>query len=327
MHTPLNIVVTGSAGFLGTHLIQALLTRGYLTDSQGVRREIGHLYALDRVMLSGITDPRLRPYAGDLSDDAWCRQVLPATIDSVFHLAAVVSSQAEQEFDLGMRVNVAAFQGLLNHLRVLGTRPKLVTTSSVAVFGGALPVKVPDSQVWMPQSSYGMQKALCDLLAADYSRRGWIDGRTLRMPTIVVRPGRSNAAASSFASAIIREPLQGEEAICPVSMDSRLWLLSPRRAIDALILGHELPEAHLDCGRIINLDGLSVTVREMIDALCQVAGESVTRHIHLRPDPAVTRIVNSWPGDFDASYARRLGFSANRDFSDIVREYIADHRR
>ncbi|PMC24478.1 NAD-dependent epimerase, partial [Klebsiella aerogenes] len=272
MNNTLTIAVTGAAGFLGTQLVKALLQRGSLSDPQGETQEIGRLIAIDRVALQGIDDSRLQVLTGDISDSEWLRSAIPAQVDSVFHLAAIVSSQAEQDFELGMKINVDAFRQLLEHLRQLPKNVKLVTTSSVAVFGGDLPEKVCDSQVWLPQSSYGTQKAICDLLLADYSRRGWLNGRSLRMPTIVVRPGRPNQAASSFASGIIREPLNGESAVCPVTADTRLWLLSPRNAIKALIHGHELAEAQLTDGRVINLCGLSVSVEQMIVALRQVAG-------------------------------------------------------
>lgn len=189
MNNKLTIAVTGAAGFLGSQLVKALLQRGSLTGPQGETQEIGRLIAIDRVALQGIDDSRLQVLTGDISDSEWLRSAIPAQVDSVFHLAAIVSSQAEQDFELGMKINVDAFRQLLEYLRQLPQSVKLVTTSSVAVFGGDLPEKVSDSQVWLPQSSYGTQKAICDLLLADYSRRGWLNGRSLRMPTIVVRPG------------------------------------------------------------------------------------------------------------------------------------------
>ncbi len=325
MNNTLTIAVTGAAGFLGSQLVKALLQRGSLSDPQGETQEIGRLIAIDRVALQGIDDSRLQVLTGDISDSEWLRSAIPAQVDSVFHLAAIVSSQAEQDFELGMKINVDAFRQLLEHLRQLPKNVKLVTTSSVAVFGGDLPEKVSDSQVWLPQSSYGTQKAICDLLLADSSRRGWLNGRSLRMPTIVVRPGRPNQAASSFASGIIREPLNGESAVCPVTADTRLWLLSPRNAIKALIHGHELAEAQLTDGRVINLCGLSVSVEQMIVALRQVAGSEVAQRITFTPDAAIERIVNSWPGDFDTRYAQRLGFSANHSFSEMIEEYMADY--
>ncbi|KUQ08043.1 D-erythronate dehydrogenase [Klebsiella aerogenes] len=325
MNNTLTIAVTGAAGFLGSQLVKALLQRGSLSGPQGETQEIGRLIAIDRAALQGIDDSRLQVLTGDISDSEWLCSAIPAQVDSVFHLAAIVSSQAEQDFELGMKINVDAFRQLLEHLRQLPQSVKLVTTSSVAVFGGDLPEKVSDSQVWLPQSSYGTQKAICDLLLADYSRRGWLNGRSLRMPTIVVRPGRPNQAASSFASGIIREPLNGESAVCPVTADTRLWLLSPRNAIKALIHGHELAEAQLTDGRVINLCGLSVSVEQMIAALRQVAGSEVAKRITFTPDAAIERIVNSWPGDFDTRYAQRLGFSANHSFSEMIEEYMADY--
>ncbi len=325
MNKKLTIAVTGAAGFLGAQLVKALLQRGSLTGPQGETQEIGRLIAIDRVALQGIDDSRLQVLTGDISDGEWLRTAIPAGVDSVFHLAAIVSSQAEQDFELGMKINVDAFRQLLEHLRQLPNNVKLVTTSSVAVFGGDLPEKVSDSQVWLPQSSYGTQKAICDLLLADYSRRGWVNGRSLRMPTIVVRPGKPNQAASSFASGIIREPINGETAICPVSADTRLWLLSPRKAIQGLIHGHELAEAQLTEGRVINLCGLSVSVEQMIMALRQVAGSKIAQRITFTPDAAIERIVNSWPGDFDTRYALRLGFSANDSFTQMIEEYMADY--
>lgn len=320
----MNIVITGAAGFLGKKLVEALLAKGSLRDAQGKLQAIERITAIDIVPLNGIGDPRLKVLSGDISNAAELETLIDERTDSVFHLAAVVSGQAEQDFDLGMKINVDAARQIMERLRALPQCVRLVTTSSVAVFGGQLPDKVADGQVWMPQSSYGTQKAMNDLLLSDYSRKGFLDGRSLRMPTIVVRPGKPNAAASSFASGIIREPLNGEAANCPVSLDTRLWLMSPARAVAALILGHELERAQLDQGRIINLCGLSVTVEEMLGSLRRLSGDEVLARISYQPDQAIINIVNSWPGDFHADYARRLGFQANASFDEMVREYQAE---
>ncbi|CAB3789617.1 D-erythronate dehydrogenase [Pararobbsia alpina] len=320
----MKIVVTGAAGFLGKRLIRALLERGSMTDSAGERRPIEHIAAFDVVPLEGIDDARVQVSTGDLADPAHLERLVDAGTHSVFHLAAVVSGQAEQDFDLGMRVNFDATRALLERLRALGQRAKFVMTSSVAVFGGALPACVDDSQVWAPQSSYGTEKALADLLLADYSRRGFVDGRSLRMPTIVVRPGKPNRAASSFASGIIREPLNGEPAVCPVDPRTVLWLMSPLRAIDNLIHGHELPAAQLSAGRVINMPGLSITVADMVASLRRIAGDEVAARIAFTPDPAIERIVNSWPGNFSARYARSLGFVHDDGFDSVIRAFIAD---
>jgi nucleoside-diphosphate-sugar epimerase len=199
-------------------------------------------------------------------------------------------------------------------------------TSSVAVFGGQLPEQVEDHQVWAPQSSYGTQKAMNDLLLADYSRRGFVDGRSLRMPTIVVRPGKPNLAASSFASGIIREPLNGQESVCPVPLETRLWLMSPGQAISNLIHGHDLAGEVLQRGRVINMPGLSITVEKMIDALRQTAGDEVANRVRMERNPAIEKIVGSWPGSFTSPYAKNLGFTHDRDFAEVIAQFIDEHR-
>ncbi|PUA42296.1 NAD-dependent epimerase [Pseudomonas protegens] len=321
----MNILVTGAAGFLGRRLIEVLLQRGTLTDRHGQLQPIKRITAFDREPVQGLVDPRVQIKVGDISDVQVLAKLIDVDTDSIFHLAAVVSSQAEGDFELGMRVNFSATQGLLERARQLGSCPKWVMTSSVAVFGGQLPVNVDDDQVWAPQSSYGTQKAMNDLLLADYSRRGFVDGRSLRMPTIVVRPGKPNLAASSFASGIIREPLSGQTSVCPVPLNTRLWLMSPAQAIANLIHGHELAGKRLGQGRVINMPGLSLSVAQMIDALREVAGDEVAQRIQLRPDANIERIVGSWPGAFSARYASELGFTADEDFIGVIRQFIQDY--
>jgi nucleoside-diphosphate-sugar epimerase len=321
----MNILVTGAAGFLGRRLIEALLQRGSLTDRQGARQAITRIVAFDVVPLSGIDDARVQVVCGDIADAQVLEGLVTADTDSVFHLAAVVSSQAEQDFDLGMRINFSATHHLLERIRSLGICPKWVMTSSVAVFGGQLPDQVEDDQVWAPQSSYGTQKAMNDLLLADYSRRGFVDGRSLRMPTIVVRPGKPNMAASSFASGIIREPLNGQDSVLPVPLETRLWLMSPAQAINNLIHGHELPGEQLTQSRVINMPGLSISAGQMIDALRRTAGDAVANRVRLERNPAIEKIVGSWPGSFTAGYAKRLGFTADHDFADVIGQFIAEY--
>jgi nucleoside-diphosphate-sugar epimerase len=322
----MNILVTGAAGFLGRRLIEALLLRGSLTDRTGQSRPIEQIVAFDMVELTGINDPRVKVVCGDIANADVLERLIDANTDSIFHLAAVVSSQAEADFELGMRINFSATQHMLERVRQLGTCPKWVMTSSVAVFGGQLPEQVPDNQVWAPQSSYGTQKAMNDLLLADYSRRAFVDGRSLRMPTIVVRPGKPNLAASSFASGIIREPLNGQTSVCPVPLDTRLWLMSPAQAIRNLIHGHELGSEQLTQGRVINMPGLSITVERMIDALRQTAGAQVAERIRLEPNQAIERIVGSWPGAFCATYSRDLGFTADERFTDVIEQFIHEYQ-
>lgn len=320
----MRVLITGGAGFLGQRLARQLLAQGQLTDSHGQLQTIRELVLVDVVAAHDINDVRVKVVTGDIADGALMRATIDTQTTSIFHLAAIVSGQAEADFELGMRINLDASRLLLDICRELGHRPKVVFTSSVAVYGGKLPDVVQDTTALNPQSSYGAQKAIGELLLNDYSRRGFVDGRVLRLPTISVRPGKPNKAASSFASGIIREPLNGEAAVCPVGADLRLWLLSPRGAIASLIAGHELAGEMFGASRTVNLPGLSVSVGEMIAALEDVAGSDVTARISYAPDPAIERIVKSWPGAWDTARAEALGLTADVDFASIIRAYMDD---
>jgi nucleoside-diphosphate-sugar epimerase len=298
-----------------------------MTTADGVVSAITQIVAFDRIAPQHCVDPRVLPKIGDIAEAAAIADLIDSDTDSVFHLAAIVSGEAERDFDLGMRINLDATRAIMERMRNATPGAKLVMTSSVAVFGGQMPATVPDDLVWRPQSSYGTQKAINDLLLADYSRRGYLDGRSLRMPTIVVRPGKPNAAASSFASGIIREPLAGIEARCPVDLATLLWLMSPDQAVRNLIHGHELPAEALGRDRVINMPGLSVTVSEMLQALRQVGGATAAEKVTVDRDPAIEAIVNSWPGNFDATQARGLGFTADPDFPSIVAAFMRETGR
>src|SRR5438552_826924 len=240
--TPLlmRIVITGGAGFLGSRLARALLARDSLTDARGEACHLRELVLVD-VVPAAVADTRVTAVTGDLSDPALIERTVTPDTDSIFHLAAVVSGQAESEFDVGMRVNVDATRALLERCRRIAQPPKFVFISSLAVFGGPLPDPVPDDAPVTPQTSYGAQKAIGEFLVYDVTRKGYIDGRSLRLPTITVRPGKPNKAASSFASGIIREPLSGVDAICPVAPSTQVWVSSARTVIANLIVGHEAP--------------------------------------------------------------------------------------
>jgi D-erythronate 2-dehydrogenase len=298
----MRVVITGGAGFLGRRLAVALLSRG-----------VDQLVLLD-VVPAGVDDPRVRVIVGDVAERVG--EIGP--VDAVFHLAAVVSGQAEAEFDLGMRVNLDASRAVLEACRAAGNRPKVVFTSSVAVYGGEQ--FVTDDTALRPETSYGVQKACAELLLQDYTRKGFVDGRVLRLPTVSVRAGAPNRAASSFASGIVREPLAGVECVCPVSPDTRLWLLSPGRAVDCLVAG-------LDLGGVtapVNLPGVSVTVGEMVEALARIAGPDVAALVRFEHDPEIQRIASGWPGAWDTSRATALGLHGDADVDEIIRSYRAE---
>lgn len=323
----MHVVITGGAGFLGGRLARHLLAGASLSDSAGRPQSVTSLTLLDVAMPSApIADRRVRTLVGDLADARVVEEALTRDTRSVFHLAAVVSGQAEADFDLGMRVNVDATRALLERCRALAHPPRLVFASSLAVFGGALPDPVPDDAPLMPQSSYGTQKAIGEMLVNDMTRKGYIDGRSLRLPTVTVRPGRPNRAASSFASGIVREPLAGEEAVCPVSPQTCMWVQSPRAVIRNLMVGHEAPASGFGWTRSVNVPGLCVSVGGMVDALREVAGDTVAERVRWTHDPAVDRIVSSWPARFTAQLGTALGMQADADFASIVRAYREETR-
>ncbi len=326
----MRVVITGGAGFLGSRLARAILERGRLADAQGESRTIAQIVLVD-VAPASVVDARVTSVTGDLADPALIERVITADTDSVFHLAAVVSGQAEAEFDIGMRVNLDATRALLERCRKLSRPPKVVFTSSLAVFGGALPDPVRDDSPITPQTSYGAQKAMGEFMVYDMTRKGFIDGRSLRLPTVTVRPGKPNRAASSFASGIIREPLSGVDAVCPVVPTAAMWVISPRSVIANLITGHdvaagEFARAGFGHTRSVNVPGLRVGVGEMTDALKRVAGDAVVARVKWQLDPVIDRIVATWPANFAPVLGPALGMRADPDFDAIIRQYIADER-
>jgi nucleoside-diphosphate-sugar epimerase len=320
----MRIVITGGAGFLGVRLARAILARATLTDARGTTRRIREVVLLDVADPPDLGDPRVRRFTGDLADPTVIERALAGDTDSIFHLAAVVSGQAEADFDIGMRVNLDATRLLLERCRKLAAPPKFVFASSLAVFGGPLPDPVTDDAPVTPQASYGTQKAIGELLVYDMTRKGYIDGRSLRLPTVTVRPGKPNKAASSFASGIIREPLAGVDAICPVARTTRMWVTSPRTVIANILAGHEAPAAAFAHTRSVNVPGMLVPVEDMVAALRRVAGDAVAARVQWQFDPAIDRIVATWPANFAPKLGPALGMQADTDFDAIVRAYIAD---
>jgi len=320
----MKVVVTGGAGFLGQMLIRALCERGHLTRSDGAQYAIEQIVAIDQAQTGRLfVDDRVGYVVGDVANAQLLSHVLARDTDSVFHLAAIVSGQAEADFDLGMHVNLDGTRALLESCRNQTSAPRLVFASSVAVFGGALPNGVNDDTYPRPATSYGVQKLVGEFLLGDYSRKGFIDGRAVRLPTIVVRPGKPNAAASSFASGIIREPLAGVDAPCPVDSGTALWVSSPAAAITSMLHAHELSPDTWGAQRALNLPGLMVTVAQMIEALRQVGGDAAAARVRIRRDETIGRIVDTWPARFQTPRAIALGFAQDRDFLGIVQAYAA----
>ncbi|MFK8183024.1 MAG: D-erythronate dehydrogenase [Phormidesmis sp.] len=316
----MHILITGGAGFLGQRLAQRLLEKPDLQS----------LTLADVALPSALTHhPKVNVIQADLTDLQAAQSLVSEQLTAVYHLAAVVSGQAEANFDLGMAVNVDGTRHLLEAVRHQAPGAQFIFASSLAVFGGDLPNIINESTVVTPQSSYGTQKAICELLVNDYTRKGYIDGRVLRLPTVCVRPGKPNAAASSFVSSIIREPLQGQMAVCPVEESLPIWLASPGTTVanlaHALTLQPEqFAASQWGHSRTINLPGLTVTIKDMIQALAQVANAAVTDQIQRQPDEKISAIVASWPSRFDVSLARSFGFAQDENFEEIIRAFVRE---
>ena len=305
-------VITGGGGFLGSRLAAAIRARDPSAD----------ITLLDMAFPPGL-ESKFRCIAGDVASPEVIGTALGDDTDSIFHLAAVVSGGAEADFDLGYHVNMDGTWKLLEAARKLKKPPRIVYASSVAAFGGVLPDVLDDSTTPAPQTSYGTQKVIGEYLVADYTRKGFIDGRSLRLPTIVVRPGKPNLAASSFASGIIREPLAGVACDCPVPDSTGVWILSPRRVVEAFLHAHDLPSSAWPTTRVVNLPGITLSVREMIDAMGRVAGPEAVSRVKFVPDARIQGIVKTWPVRFRTDRALAMGFKADDDFESIVRDHLA----
>jgi D-erythronate 2-dehydrogenase len=323
----MKLLITGGGGFVGARLARELLARGQLAGES-----IRTLVLTDQVAPSAdlLADARVQARTGPLL--AQCDALREESFDGVFHLAAAVSGECEADFELGMRSNLDSTRALLDALRLRGAKggavPRVVFSSSVAVFGPdpgvAMPRVVADDTLPAPQTSYGAQKLMCEILVADYTRKGYIDGRSARLMTVTVRPGRPNAAASSFFSGIIREPLAGEEAILPVDVDVSHPVSSPACTVEGLIRVFEASRDEMRGRLALNLPALNVRVSEMLDALQAVAGKAVRERVRMQRDERIAGIVANWPTGASAARAAGLGLKAPASFADIIRQYIAD---
>lgn len=313
----MQVLVTGGAGFLGARLISALLAA---KDAGNPR-----LPAFDRIVSLDLApcpvdDSRVVSEIGNITERAMVDRLVSADTSMLFHLAAVVSSQAEAEFETGFEVNLDGTRNLLEVCRLRAERPFVFFSSSLAVFGPDCPPIVRDDQVLRPQSSYGTQKAMGELLVADYSRKGFIDGISARLPTVVIRPGKPNAAASSFASSILREPISGKRAFCKVAHDLPLWISSPDRVIENIVaLAAMAPERRNLPS--INLPGITVTPGDMIDALRETHGAEIAALVEIAPDPSIEAIVGSWPSRFDTTNALDRNLRGDRDLGEVIANY------
>ncbi|TFZ01934.1 D-erythronate dehydrogenase [Ramlibacter humi] len=327
----MNILITGGGGFLGARLARTLLARDELAPAGKLARRIRSLTLTDRVPPPDdlAADPRVSVVTGDLNELIATKRLPAAETDVVFHLSAAVSGECEADFDLGMRSNFAATHALLEASRGLGTSPVFVFASSLAVFGKQpgrpMPTPIQDDTLPTPQSSYGIQKLIGEQLVADYTRKSFVRGRSVRLMTVSVRPGRPNGAASGFLSGMIREPLAGVRAQVPVTPDTLVALASPARTIEGIVRAAEASSE--DWGQLtgLNLPSLRTTVGEMAAALEKVAGGDATALLDWKPDPAIEKLVSTWPGDVRWDRARGLGLGADTSFEQVVRDYVREN--
>ncbi|MES2398580.1 MAG: D-erythronate dehydrogenase [Pseudomonadota bacterium] len=333
----MDIVITGGAGFLGARLARELLARGSLSVAGNDAQAIHSITLVDRMTPPPdlAADSRVCVITGDLNgllkSDTAATAVIQARHGLVFHLAAAVSGECEADFDLGMRSNIDATRALLEACRALKTVPTFVFASSLAVFGNSpeqpLPAVIDDSTLPTPQNSYGIQKFIGEQLVADYARKGFIRGRNVRLMTVSVRPGRPNGAASGFLSGMIREPLAGIRAVCPVTPDTAVALSSPARAIEGMIRAAEASDVDWGARTAINLPAITTTVGDMAVALADVAGKQCADLIDWVPDASVERIITSWPSRINATRARALGLMPDLDFKSIIQAYLSENPR
>jgi nucleoside-diphosphate-sugar epimerase len=323
----MKILITGGTGFIGSRLARELLKRGQLNGARIDRLVLADQFAPPQAAADLARDARVEVRVGKLLDQ--CAEFKADRFDAVFHLASAVSGECEADFELGLRSNLDSTRALLDALRAAGNVPRVVFSSSVAVFGpdasNPMPPLVRDDTLPTPQTSYGTHKLVCEHLVADYTRKGFIDGRSARLMTVTVRPGKPNGAASSFFSGIIREPLAGQEAILPVDPSVSHPVSSPARTVDGLIAVCEASQEALGGRAGLNLPALNVTVSQMLDALEAVAGKPARSLVKAQPDPTIQRIVAGWSKGAVGARAEKLGLRPEREFADIILQYIADH--
>jgi nucleoside-diphosphate-sugar epimerase len=317
----MRVLITGAAGMVGRKLVARLAEDKTLRGKTITALDLHDIVAPHAPAMAGV---EIAAHTGDLSEAGAAARLVASRPDVVFHLAGIVSGEAEANFDLGYRVNLDGTRALFDAIRLSGHSPRIVFTSSIAVFGAPFPEVIPDDFHPTPLTSYGTQKLICEALLADYTRRDFFDGIGIRLPTICVRPGKPNKAASGFFSGIIREPLKGEAAVLPVPRSVVHTHASPRSAVGFLIHAAEIDGQAVGPRRNLTMPGVAVSVAEQIEALGRIAGPKALELIRDEPDEAVWNIVKNWPSRFDAHRARELGFAAEADFDAVIRAYIED---
>lgn len=320
----MKVVITGGTGMLGRRLALRLLAADELVGPSGQAEALERLFLVDAFAPAEPPpeDPRVEIVTANICDPAVVRRVIGDSVDSIFHFAAVVSGGAEADFDLGYQVNLDGARNVFEACRASAGTPRVVFTSSLAVYGGFR--DIVDDTPLTPQTSYGAQKATGELMVNDYSRKGFFDGRSLRLPTIVVRPGKPNKAASGFASSIVREPLQGDTVNCPVSAETRMLILSPRRAVQAFIDIHNADADQLGFQRSVMMNGISPTIGEIVAALREIAGARVAERISWQPDAQIQGMVDNWPWFANGARARGLGFEPDGSIEEVIQSFIDD---
>ncbi len=320
----MKVLVTGGTGFVGSWLVERLLEVGKLVGVNGQETTIEQIIVFDVMMPPGLfpDDPRLLLVTGDIANAETIKQLIDHDVQSVFHFAGIVSGQAETDLELGMRINIDGTRAVLNACRALKIYPRLVFASSIAVYGDNLPEIVTDETPLTPKTSYGMEKTCCEYMINDYARRGDVDGRSVRLSTIAIRPGKPNKGVGQWASSILREPLSGVEAICPVSKETVTVMMSIRRLVDAIIQVHNLPGENFGYNRGLLLPALSVSVSDMLKGLAQAAGNEAVQLVRFDPNEMIQQITDSWPKKIYSKRSEQWGICADVDISEIIQDYV-----
>lgn len=322
----MRVLVTGAAGFVAGHVLRALARRDIAGPS-------GRAEPIDEIVLADVVESHpppgagwrnLRVETGDFADPCFVARLAAGGYDSIFHLAASLTIDAESDFRRGLEVNVLGLVELLEACRAMPRPPRLVFASSIAAFGGPLPASVDDSVAQTPQTSYGTHKSIAELLLNDYARRGFVDARALRLPVVMTRPGAPTPSVSDRIAAIVREPLLGRDVVCPLSLDTRIPVCSVQRVADGLLALHDLPAAALGHSRAMNLHALTVSIGEIVDAVRRAGASRSLGHIEVASDPKLQAVVDGWPSAFVSSRANALGIRADASADDLVAAFLAD---